>query len=683
MDVWKYAKWIFADTNQDVVNRYFEYKTKIEIEEICDTKFYISAYTEYAVYINGQFVECGQYDDYEDMKFYDVFSITEYLHKGFNELEVHQYVCGTDFSTRRKQIPGIIFAVVAEDKTLCVSDETCFVRENAHYETEPEIVTPQLSYNFEYDARVKELAFKSCKIVEKTKTLLERPIKKLSVAKEVSGDLCTQGVFLEWNAEAMKSKRSQHAYFSNLNRKDMVSDLDGGGIEWKVPPGYQHDGAYFIYDMGGEIAGLLDFFIDVPKDCEILLSFGEHLDDLRVRSSIGPRNFTFRYYAKAGQNRFFYPFQRWGLRYLQVMIYESSGTIFHMGVRSTNYPLKYKKIPVQDALQRLIWETGRRTLSLCMHEHYEDCPWREQAQYAMDSRVQILCGYYAFDEYDFPKATLKLMAHSLREDKLLELCAPGRVPVNIPCFTAVFVREVMEYVEYSRDYEFAKELLPVLRSIVEGFLCRITQSGLVGQFEEQWNFYEWKPRLNGFDTPEGTEYDCLLNAFVSDAFQCYAKINEPIDLEESKKYYEVSKQLNKAMHDAFWRPEHLGYATYLQEKEPSHELTQSMMMFCNAVPGQWKKEVINTIKSKKLIPCSLSMTIYTYEVLLQYSKDNYAYVEADMESIWSKMLCTNTDTFWETDEGADAFSYAGSLCHGWSAVPIYIWGKYGRNRREM
>ena len=70
-------------------------------------------------------------------------------------------------------------------------------------------------------------------------------------------------------------------------------------------------------------------------------------------------------------------------------------------------------------MNKMIWETGRKTLELCMHEHYEDCPWREQSQYGMDSRVQVLCGYYAFGEYDFPRETFRMMSHALKEDGFL------------------------------------------------------------------------------------------------------------------------------------------------------------------------------------------------------------------------------------------------------------------------
>ena len=35
-----------------------------------------------------------------------------------------------------------------------------------------------------------------------------------------------------------------------------------------------------------------------------------------------------------------------------------------------------------------------------------------------------------------------------------------------------------------------------------------------------------------------------------------------------------------------------------------------------------------------------------------------------------------TTTLWETADGAAAFDYSGSMCHGWSAILIYFYYKY-------
>ena len=70
------------------------------------------------------------------------------------------------------------------------------------------------------------------------------------------------------------------------------------------------------------------------------------------------------------------------------------------------------------------------------------------------------------------------------------------------------------------------------------------------------------------------------------------------------------------------------------------------------------------------------MSIYVYEALLQINEGYKKFVLSDIEKTWGKMLDANCQTFWETELGAEDFEKAGSLCHGWSAVPIYIFGKY-------
>lgn len=86
-----------------------------------------------------------------------------------------------------------------------------------------------------------------------------------------------------------------------------------------------------------------------------------------------------------------------------------------------------------------VQDVSVNTLKKCMHEHYEDCPWREQAMYALDSRNQMLCGYYAFKGQDFQKENLLFIAKGQREDGLLSLCFPTGIDIPIPFFSLVYI----------------------------------------------------------------------------------------------------------------------------------------------------------------------------------------------------------------------------------------------------
>jgi hypothetical protein len=46
------------------------------------------------------------------------------------------------------------------------------------------------------------------------------------------------------------------------------------------------------------------------------------------------------------------------------------------------------------------------------------------------------------------------------------------------------------------------------------------------------------------------------------------------------------------------------------------------------------------------------------------------------------MVESGSTTVWETEIGASDFHGAGSLCHGWSAMPIYYYHKLLNKKKE-
>ena len=150
----KEAKWIFVkDIPTDVCNAYFEFETEFHLDKTENVRLYISASTLYAVYINGEFVDCGQYADYEDYQVYDQLDISQYAKSGKNHLKIAHYVIGANYFTHRIQIPGIIFAIWQDERCIGVSNEDVLSRKDTHYrDGDMEYISGQLGFVFKYDA---------------------------------------------------------------------------------------------------------------------------------------------------------------------------------------------------------------------------------------------------------------------------------------------------------------------------------------------------------------------------------------------------------------------------------------------------------------------------------------------------------------------------------------------------
>ena len=70
------------------------------------------------------------------------------------------------------------------------------------------------------------------------------------------------------------------------------------------------------------------------------------------------------------------------------------------------------------------------------------------------------------------------------------------------------------------------------------------------------------------------------------------------------------------------------------------------------------------------------MFIYRYDALLKIDENKYSEdILSDIERVYFYMLRNGATAFWETIKGQADFNNAGSLCHGWSALPVYYYWK--------
>jgi hypothetical protein len=243
--------------------------------------------------------------------------------------------------------------------------------------------------------------------------------------------------------------------------------------------------------------------------------------------------------------------------------------------------------------------------------------------------------------------------------------------------------QIWEYCNETGDTSLAVEYFPKLCSILDVFLAN-RENGLAQSFADKkyWNFYEWTPHAKGkigsLDQPEP---DLLLNALLILALDSLRAIANAT----GKEYpypAELANELRKTAHDYFYTPS--GLFTLRRGQEQYISLANSLAILSGIATREEAEHICRAIVAGELEECSLSMKLFEYEALLAVGGDEYRdHILCEMRRIYQVMLNFGSDTVWETALGANDFGLAGSLCHGWSAIPIYIYRKFGMVSEEI
>ncbi len=636
------ARWIWNDTNAQP-DEFCDFKDKFFASG--KTLLYISCDSDYTVFVNGKMCAFGQYPDFETHKVYDVVDISDNIGQGVNILAIKAWYYGENFQTYKKASAGLIYEVASDGRTVAASSEKTLSRLSRTYLSHRrKRITKQLGFSYYYDfsgrdgwqtGESEEVGgFSESSVVDKSYEFYPRPVRKT--------------VMLDC-ADCALSKLSD---------------------------------TYYRVDLGRETVGFLD--LEIYSSCrqKLIVSYGEHMTDGRVRRIIDDRDFSVTFIASAGINKWHDTFRRLGCRYLEIES-EQPIDIKRATLRPVVYPLSEIPFCAGKGLRERIYRVCIDTLKLCIHDHYEDCPWREQALYALDSRNQMLCGYYAFGEFGMAKASLKLMALNAREDGLLSICSPAGVDLTIPSFSLHYFTEVDEYTEYSKDTTLAEDVFSVLEGILDAFFARMDNDGLVADFSGQgyWNFYEWADGLAGNlgnADPDGVK-DLLLNALFVMALSHMSSICRRLGKPETR-YLRAAEETRDSINRVF-KTEEGYYAMYPDSKSYS-ELGNSLAILCGAADERSKKLIAERLTGENdWTKITLSMKCFIYDALLKcgaYKK----YIMSDIDDVYGKMLASGATSVWETERGEEDFDGAGSLCHGWSAMPVYYYHIFNNGSRR-
>lgn len=688
--------------------------------------------SDYQLRVNGVEVPGRQFPCYPHDRVFDSHAIAGLLKKGRNRIALLAYFRGVDGFDYRLGQAGLLVAIEARGRAIGSNSQWLCRRDPVFRSGDAPRTTLQLGFTVEADARREDAWWKPGFRLAKEagwvaarelaapvggywKSLKPRPLPVDARMQPHAAVLIARGDLLRPAAGDVMS--SSNASRFTLPEQDdpnappstaqtMVQDFRRTTRVPQPAPGpWRFDltgengrGAFALFDMGCDQFGEFRTVLEAPAGTVLEIAHGEHLDDLGVRAFVGGRNFADRFVCREGLNELAIPFRRIGARYLEVHIFPASNlaatiTIHQIGVLPREYPGPLRAgFECDDSLLGALRRVSERTLRLGMSEHFSDCPWREQGLYSYDSRNSALFNYHTFGDYDFAAESIRLLGQGQRADGLLELCAPARASVTIPTFSLVWILSLRDHFLFSGQARLFREYEPVARRILEVFVDRTDErTGLCRLFDgdEYWAFYEWAPGLdfkNGESFGDDGKFrlDAPHNLYLLEAMEAFADLLEFDGREgEAAPWRKRARALRRAAARFFWNKETGLFATFGDRRRRWHfSATTQALAIVTGVASPARRTALQRVlfspsapssrSRENLIPMTLSTHLHGLRALRGAPESSAITARNELARVYGGMLLQGATTLWETERGADDFDLAGSLCHSWSAVPLWF-----------
>ena len=209
-----------------------------------------------------------------------------------------------------------------------------------------------------------------------------------------------------------------------------------------------------------------------------------------------------------------------------------------------------------------------------------------------------------------------------------------------------------------------------LNNMADGLVCFFKNEG-------QWNFYDWAKDLDGYKKdPTLPDEDCVINCLTVRALEAFKKICTYASLPFP--YEGKADALRARIREEFYCEDKGLFAMY-RGRDIFNVHSNILAILADVVTGDEARELCDrTLAAEDITDCTLSLKALKYDALLKADPEKHREtVLSEIKTDYLPMLKAGATSAWETAEGAPAFGNAGSLCHGWSAAPVYYYSLLG------
>ncbi len=341
---------------------------------------------------------------------------------------------------------------------------------------------------------------------------------------------------------------------------------------------------------------------------------------------------------------------------------EGDAEVVSIEIAETGYPLQLAEgYDFGDDTDNALWEICVNSLKCCMHETYEDCPYYEQLQYAMDTYMQMLFTMRLTDDCALVKRGINDFATSVSGTDITMSRYPTSTPQYILGFS-LFIVFMLDALERNRgEHGFVKQYLGTMDSVFAAFEMRKRPDGLLAKGED-WSFVDWVQGWPG-GVPLAEQGDALTvyNLMYAVALEKGARLCRLFGRNDTAVEYENNasslKQLVKEK--CYCTARGLYADTNKQETFSQHAQIWAVLAGLDDVQT-----------GKRLMRESISLTAkggfaYAYFVFRALEKVEEYGLTGELMEQYRGLLEQHCTTVPEEPINPR------SECHAWSAAPIY------------
>lgn len=511
----KTARWIWPVENMwDLYNCYAQFRKAFDLPAVPKkAPLYITADQSYQLYINGHYVCRGPARGFQQSWPYDAVDVSAFLQKGRNCIAVRAYTPGiSNFQYLHQGYAGLLVAA-QWGKTRIQTDEQWRSRRQTGINRDRTPTSLQLFPQEDIDLRSEDPAWlqpdyddshwqpKTASTVWNGMpwySLEPRGIPMLSetIVEAAHCIGVAEGKTLPPTEQSARNI-AKHRHLEGLAHKPTSGAIAPALTFAATPKGQWRS---YLIDFGKTVVGSI--LLDIPdaKGAESIETFhAETIDAEKLEPHFLPdahcrMAFAHRLVCREGaqQHDFYHTF---GFRYMVLTVRNNTAPLtVRLRLRTTLYPHDVRgSFASSDPLLEEIWQACAWTQQVCSLDVYVDTPWREQAQWWGDARVQAWNTFHLSGDD-------RLLLRGIRQ------IASQRTPAGItyghsptmahgcvlPDFTLVWFCTLWDAYRQSGSAEAFLAQQPVIDSALAYFEeWTDPKNGLLRYDNRYWLFLDW------------------------------------------------------------------------------------------------------------------------------------------------------------------------------------------------